>query len=135
LATIKLLAPILPHVTERIYQGIFAHQGEADSIHRAKWPQVIAGWPDDPAVVVGENLVAIATAVRRYKSEQNLSLGAELSELQLVTADQKLAAALHGAQMDLKSITRAESIVVVDSTDPKLVNLGQALDVQIGLAV
>jgi valyl-tRNA synthetase len=120
LATIKLLAPILPHVTERIYQGLFAETDGASSIHRAQWPQVNERWLDNKAVSLGDLVVAIATAVRRYKSENNLSLGAELAELQLATADPELASRLRGAETDLISITRAARIRVGAAIDPEL---------------
>lgn len=120
LATIKLLAPIMPHVTERIYQGLFAGTDGASSIHRARWPQMEAQWLDDTAVTLGDTLVAIATAVRRYKSENNLSLGAELAELQLATADPLLASGLRGAATDLSSITRAGKIRVGGTIDAGL---------------
>ncbi len=133
LATIKLLAPILPHVTERIYQGLFATPAGSDSIHRAPWPQVNKQWLDDAALNLGETLLALATAVRRFKSEQNLSLGAELAELHLATADRVLAAALLDAEMDLQSVTRARTIQVADSLPPSLAILGTAGDVQMAL--
>jgi valyl-tRNA synthetase len=56
--------------------------------------------------------VEIATAIRRYKSEQNLSLGAELACRHLHTSDTELAAELQEAITDLTSITRAKEIVL-----------------------
>jgi valyl-tRNA synthetase len=40
-------------------------------------PVVDERWVDDTAVSLGEIMLEIATAVRRYKSEHNLSLGAK----------------------------------------------------------
>ena len=135
LATIKLLAPVLPHVTERIYQGLFTDRDGSNSIHRAIWPQVNEEWLDETAVTLGESLVAIATAVRRFKSEQNLSLGSAVQELQLATSDPNLVLSLRAADMDLKSITRAETIVVGDKIPSQLANLGIAGGVEIALKV
>jgi valyl-tRNA synthetase len=135
LATIKLLAPILPHVTERIYQGLFAERDGASSIHLAQWPEGDEKWLDASAIDLGETLVAIATAVRRYKSEKNMSLGAALAELHLSTADPELASGLRATEMDLKSITRAESIVIDAHAKPELDNIGMVGDVQIALSV
>jgi len=109
LTTIKLLAPLLPYVTEGIYRGLFAAGDGAPSIHRAAWPS--AGDPADPAALAaGEALLEIATAVRRYKSDNGLSLGAELAGLRLAGAPLELAAALRGATADLLSITRARAL-------------------------
>jgi valyl-tRNA synthetase len=133
LATIKLLAPILPHVTERIYQALFATQGGSDSIHRAPWPEGNMRWLDDAALNLGETLRGVATAVRRYKSEQNLSLGVELAELYLATADPRLAAGLQAAEMDLLSITRAGTIQVGHTLPTSLEKIGTAAGVEIAL--
>ncbi len=135
LATIKMLAPILPHVTEQIYQGMFAASEGVVSIHRARWPEVQEKWLDETAIELGDTLVSVATAVRRYKSDNNLSLGAELAELHLITVDSDLAVGLRAAEMDLKSITRAESVVVSARANERLAVIGTAGEVQIGLRI
>ena len=94
LTMLKLFAPFLPHVTEEIYTALFADEG--GSIHRRAWPTVAslpAGDADDDTSIeaAGDALVAIATAVRRFKSENGLSLGGELARLQIATDDDTLA--------------------------------------------
>jgi valyl-tRNA synthetase len=108
---LELFAPILPYVTEEIYQGLFAGPGEG-SIHRAAWPSPDGRFEDATAEVAGQTLVSIATAVRRYKSEHNLPLGSELGRLQLATHDEALAATLRQAEADLASITRAQEVEI-----------------------
>ena len=119
LTTIKLFSPFLPYVTEQIYQGSFAEleignlQSPA-SIHRSAWPMADKQFLDETADDAGNILIKIATAVRRYKSENNLSLGAELAELQLQTSNSQLAHTLAEGIADLQSITRAQTINFVD---------------------
>lgn len=115
LTTLKLFAPILPHITEQIYLGLFAAQEGGSSIHRAPWPQVDARWLDDTAVAAGALLVEIATAVRRYKSENTLSLGAPLAQLTIHTDEAALQDLLATGTADLQSITRAETITFAAS--------------------
>ncbi|MCP4356781.1 MAG: valine--tRNA ligase [Chloroflexi bacterium] len=112
LTTLKLFAPILPHVTERIYSGLFATVDGFDSIHRSRWPLGNPDWLDDEALATGEILVGLATAVRRYKSEHNLSLGAELTALYLATDEAALSKLLLSGVSDLVSITRAKEVIV-----------------------
>jgi valyl-tRNA synthetase len=131
---VKLFAPFLPHVTEAIYQGVFAAGEGGGSLHRARWPQADAAPLDEGAEAVGEALVAIATAVRRYKSEASLALGAELPLLQLATADAALAEALHGAAADLQSVTRARAIAVVGRLDDGLTSLPSEGPVRVAVA-
>jgi valyl-tRNA synthetase len=117
---LKLFAPFLPFVTEAIYQGIeYKGFGGQRSIHLESWPVADPALEDDAAEAVGQTLVAIATAVRRFKSERNLSLGAELNRVQLaaVESDGMLLPALQEAVVDLKSITRAREIVLGPAPD------------------
>ena len=64
--------------------------------------------------------------MRRYKSERNISLGAELARLSLVTDDAVLAAALRDAAADLTSVTRARTVEVVARLEPGLETLPTA---------
>jgi valyl-tRNA synthetase len=112
LALVKLFAPLLPYVTEEIYQGLFRAGDGAPSLHRAAWPQADPAWLDERVEAVGESLVAIAGAVRRYKSERSRPLGSPLAALCLSVADPAVAAALAGAARDLQSVTRAARVEV-----------------------
>lgn len=117
LATIKLMAPFMPYVTEAVYQSLFATGGETTSIHRAAWPIAEARFEDRGALASGSVLLDIATAVRRFKSERNMSLGAPLEEIQLATTAAALNSVLLDSKIDLTSITRARAISIVDTSD------------------
>jgi valyl-tRNA synthetase len=125
LTIIKLFAPILPYVTEEIYQGLFTdttlvEQAVAavetrkhQSIHRSAWPQIEPTFDDAQADALGETLIGIATAVRRYKSEHNLALGSEIKRVQLAAGSPEERQMLLDAADDIKSITRAQQIEIV----------------------
>jgi valyl-tRNA synthetase len=110
LAVLKLLAPIMPHITEEIYQHLFAQQEGAGSIHLSAWPQADESLIDSQAERAGEALLALTAGVRRWKSERKLGLGAEIARLTVAAADAGLLAALRGAETDLRSVTRARAI-------------------------
>jgi valyl-tRNA synthetase len=110
LAVIKLLAPILPHVTEEIYQLYFARFEPARSIHLSAWPTGQPHWSQAEASAFGDILVAIATTVRRFKSSSQLSLGADLARLILVAETEPLRQLLRQAQTDIQSVTRARQV-------------------------
>jgi valyl-tRNA synthetase len=134
LATTKLLAPFLPHVTEEVYQGLFAPSDGARSIHLSRWPRVNESFLDDQAEAAGMALVDIATAVRRYKSKRGLALGAELARLQLAADDPALARTLYEAVSDLMSVTRAKQIEVNVSLDSDLEKVKEDGSVRVALA-
>jgi valyl-tRNA synthetase len=116
-----LLAPGIPFVTDAIYRELFAAREGAVSIHRARWPETDARFEDDAAEAAGEILIGIATTVRRYKSEHSLSLGSEIACLQLSPQDSGWVEMLRDASADLRSITRARVVEVVDELDPALI--------------
>ena len=121
-------------MTEAIYQGLFAETDGAASIHLARWPVVDERWVDDTAVSLGEILIEIATAVRRYKSEHNLSLGVELPTLHLAARDEKLATALNESTTDLISVSRASKIIISAQLNPTLVTITTNGAVKMGLS-
>ena len=94
------------------------------SIHNSEWPQVQERLIDDDAEAVGRMLIEIATSVRRYKSESNLSLGAELARLHLTTADPESEIRLREAALDIVSVTRAREVTVNAHDDPALIRIG-----------
>ncbi len=114
LATVvKLFAPILPYVTEEIYGGLFG--SHAESIHRSSWPVADTAAIDDRAEAAAQILLAVATAVRRYKSDRNMSLGAELATLHLQIFEPEMLNALSGAEDDISSVTRARTVTISES--------------------
>ena len=112
LATLKLLAPTMPHVTDVIFTEMFAAAEGVETIHRAAWPTTVPELRDPGAETTGDTLVGIAALVRRYKSESEMSLGAELTALRIVTSRPETARALEEAASDLMSVTRARSVSV-----------------------
>ncbi len=111
LVILKLLAPIMPHITEEMYQQLYAAPGEGiNSIHTSAWPQPDDTLIDPGAERAGEALLAITSAVRRFKSARKLGLGAELAGITIAMEHTKLRAALEQSQVDLRSVTRARAI-------------------------
>lgn len=105
---LKLFAPILPFVTEEIYQLHFAAQDGAQSIHLARWPAANDAWADKDAAMIGDEVVRIVAAVRKYKTDKQFSMAAPLAQLTVTTQHD-----LTLAQGDLLSATRAQSFAHV----------------------
>ncbi len=108
-AVLKLFAPILPFVTEEIYQYSFASDEGFKSIHLSSWPEVDDSLIDDSAESIGDKLVAIVSHVRKAKSSANLSLKAPLKKLVIECSD-KDKALFKSLLIDLKGSTRAEVV-------------------------
>lgn len=67
---LKLLHPIMPFVTEEIWQHL-PHRGE--TIMRSEWPQSAAGWMDPAAEEEMALLQNIIRSVRNIRSDKNVA--------------------------------------------------------------
>ncbi|NQU79844.1 class I tRNA ligase family protein [Candidatus Woesearchaeota archaeon] len=72
--TLKLMAPIMPHITDSVYQLYFANKEKNTSIHMSKWPKAAPHLLNDQAEVAGDLVVDIIAEVRKFKSENQVSL-------------------------------------------------------------
>jgi valyl-tRNA synthetase len=110
---IKLIAPIMPFITEEIYQLVYKKDDGSNSIHISQWPEANTGLIDDEAEAAGNMLIEVATAVRRYKSEKKIPMGSALEKITISTAKDAFADVLRLCQVDIKSVTRAKLIEII----------------------
>jgi valyl-tRNA synthetase len=80
---IQLLAPITPHVTEEIYQIMYAEDMRAKSLQLAPWPKLDHGRIDEEAEKKGELVMAVITEIRREKAEKRKPLNAPIKRLKI----------------------------------------------------
>ena len=81
---VKLYAPIMPFVTEEIFQTWFKHLGKEKSIHISSWPEEIK-IKKLPDIKDFGNAVKTVDEIRKYKTKNDLSLGAEIDSIKLKT--------------------------------------------------
>ncbi len=109
LTIIKLIAPIMPFITEEVYQDFFREKEKDKSIHISKWPIYDEKLVDKKIEEIGDVLIEIIAAVRKHKSSNNKSLKEPL-KLLVIDCKKELQEGIESAMDDLKAVTKAEKI-------------------------
>jgi valyl-tRNA synthetase len=115
-AQLRLLAPVLPFVTEEVWSW-----WRAGSVHRAPWPsadELPSG--GDPAVL--DAAAAALAAVRKAKSEAKQSMRADVASA-TVTAPTEQVALVEAARGDLVDAGRIAELSVVPGDGPLRVDV------------
>jgi len=112
LGIVKMLAPLMPHVTEDIYQESFLQPDGARSVHVSQWPtEVLISQEDEEK---GELVKDIISAIRTWKSEKGLPLNKEMELVELI-GDR--ASTLIGYERDILETSRASELKIVAEAD------------------
>ena len=106
LSILKLYAPIMPFITEEIYLSYYEGKEKTKSIHISDWPKADKKMIDNKIEKIGDKAVKIISDVRKFKSENNKSLKAEI----ILTLDKKDQKDFKNLLNDLKAVTNAKEI-------------------------
>ncbi|MDO8428458.1 MAG: valine--tRNA ligase [Candidatus Diapherotrites archaeon] len=79
---LKLLAPILPHITEELYMEskIIGFKKEK-SIHESNWPKIEKEKIDMHAEQTGKTMNQVIAGIRKYKSLKGLPMNSEVKKV------------------------------------------------------
>jgi valyl-tRNA synthetase len=105
ITVIKMMAPIMPHITESIYQMYFAEKENCKSIHISAWPTSNSKLIDEEAEKAGDLIIAIIGAVRKFKSENKVSLKKEIALT--IECPEEVKTIINSAKEDLLSTCNA----------------------------
>jgi valyl-tRNA synthetase len=99
----KLFAPIIPFVTEEVYQKYFRENERTKSIHLSEWPSVLGKQVSANGFTFFCDLLE---KIRKVKSDEKKSMNAEI----ILTLDKKEIEKLEEMIGDLKNVTNAKEI-------------------------
>lgn len=131
-ALLQLFAPFLPHITEEIYQHLFAQT----SVHaRNSWPNA-GDYPlNTHAITSGKACVSVLEAVRKVKAAANVSIKYPVHNIHIQAESQEASWELiEPVQEDLKAAAGADVIAWLEITDQPMVTDDGLFKVQIVLA-
>jgi valyl-tRNA synthetase len=106
LSILKLIAPIMPFVSEEIYQEHFRKQEKDKSIHISSWPVSKPKQEDLDRVSSFTSLVEIISRVRQEKSKVNKAMNSEI----ILTIGKGPYKMIRGMLGDLKNVTNSTQV-------------------------
>jgi valyl-tRNA synthetase len=109
LNVLKLYAIYVPHITEHIYQNFFRQHEKSISLHRLRWEAEEAF--DDEIILFGEKLKDVISETRKYKTENALSMKAEIEKV-VITTDKKFVELFQQTVNDIKACCHARIIEI-----------------------
>ena len=129
---LALFAPLLPHVTEEIWQGMYAGNADSVSIHLQDWPAEL-GYEADRAA--GETALAVIAALRGYKSDKQLPLNATLDRVQvfgnIAGFEDAIAKTMHIKTLEILD-ERPKTVTEVDGISLDYATLGPEYGAKVG---
>ena len=109
---LQLLAPVTPHLTEEIYQTLYADSKGYKSLHISPWPEFNQAVVDEQAEKRGDLITALITEVRREKAEKRMSLNAQVKKLTVYAGDRKKAAIIKEGSEDIVGTCKVVSFKI-----------------------
>jgi valyl-tRNA synthetase len=110
---LQLLAPIIPHTTEEVYQTLYAKDKKHRSIHVSPWPVPDEKMMDKEAEKYGDLIIAVIEEIRRDKAERRKPLNIIIKNVSIYAGTTKNAQILNLAQEDIIGTCKIEKIKIL----------------------
>jgi valyl-tRNA synthetase len=110
---LQLLAPITPHITEEIYQTMYAEHVGAKSLHLTRWPAVDSSRFDEAAEKEGDLIVALVAEIRREKAEKRRPLNALIKRVKVYAGNSEYADILARNMEDILGTCKISEITIL----------------------
>ena len=110
---LQLLAPITPHLTEEIYQTMYAADKGFESLQASPWPKLDTIMEDERAEKRGDLVVALIAEIRREKAEKRMPLNTPITKLTVYAGDYSASEAIIGSREDIIGACKIENLNVL----------------------
>ncbi len=110
---IQLLAPITPHITEEIYQAMYAENVGAKSLHLTRWPTVDPNKFDEASEKEGDLIMALVSEIRREKAERRKPLNAMIRRVKVYAGNSEYADILMRNKEDIVGTCKISELEIL----------------------
>jgi valyl-tRNA synthetase len=110
---LQLLAPVTPHLTEEIYQTMYAETKGCRSLQLSPWPEFKQALADEQAEERGDLIIAVISEVRREKAEKHLPLNVQVKKLTVYAGDSETANVILSGSEDITGTCKVASFEVL----------------------
>jgi valyl-tRNA synthetase len=110
---LQLLAPVTPHLTEEIYQHMFAENKGFESLQISPWPQFNSALVNEEAEKNGDLIIAVISEVRHDKAEKKLPLNAPVKNLIIYAGSDENAKIISSGSADIAGTLKVANIQVL----------------------
>ncbi|MFH1864906.1 MAG: valine--tRNA ligase [Candidatus Eisenbacteria bacterium] len=114
LVSLKMFAPIMPHITEELHSLYFAEREGVESIHVSAWPEPSDSWDDPEALEAGRIALAVIEGMRKVKSMSKVSVAAPVGVL-TVACDDAVWKKIEPVAAELRDVSNARSVEHVET--------------------
>ncbi len=111
---LRLLAPIIPHLSEAVYQRLIRRSGRPESIHLTDWPEVEEDLVDEDleqSMSLVQSLVETALAARQ---KAGIKLRRPVGRIIVESGDEKVASAVRSLEEIMREQTNSKKIEIVE---------------------
>jgi len=110
---LQLLSPITPHLTEEIYQAMYAPHKGFKSLQLSPWPEFEQALVDEEAERRGDLIIAVIAEVRREKAEKRMPLNVQVKKLTVYVGDRETAEIIREGEGDITGTCKVASLEVL----------------------
>jgi valyl-tRNA synthetase len=110
---LRLLSPITPHLTEEIYQAMYADHKGCKSLQLLPWPEFEQELVDEEAERRGDLVIDVIAGVRREKAEKHMPLNTQVKKLTVYAGDRKTAEIIREGEGDITGTCKVASLKVL----------------------
>jgi valyl-tRNA synthetase len=110
---LQMLSPMVPHLTEEIYQAMYADEKGYPSLQLSPWPTFNSAMVDELSEKRGDLIIELIGEVRREKAQKHLPLNNPIKKLIVYARDQSGAEAVLEGESDIIGACKVECLLVL----------------------